>query len=116
MYVEIIAWDIRKFDVTFAELRRWVDQTAAAQYSTLAGVRLKMWFSDERKGIWGAVYLVDSIEATGPDKIPRLPDGRTGPIGEPPTSVAWFDLEEFVVGVEGLDFPGEAGLTHERRG
>ncbi|MFE3320099.1 hypothetical protein [Nocardia sp. NPDC059195] len=101
MHVAIVAWKLRQLkdrEVTFAELREWVRTKAAADYAALPGVRLKTWFSDERRAIWGAVYLVDSPSDLRLDKLPRLPDGRTGPVGTPPHVVDWFDVEASVFG------------------
>lgn len=111
MYVAIVAWDLKDSPVTFQELRHWVVEKAAQDYAGLAGLRVKAWFSDERKRIWGAVYLVDSPDDLHADKVPRLPDGRTGPVGVRPTSSSWFELEAFVTGAAD---PGElagAGLS-----
>ncbi|GAA0906175.1 hypothetical protein [Virgisporangium aurantiacum] len=116
MFVAIVAWDLRASPVTFDELRAWVARTAADEYARLPGVNVKAWFSDERKRIWGAVYLVESIGDLDPERIPRLPDGRTGPIGTRPTSTAWFELEASVVGdidVAGLHRQGRAFDIHE---
>ncbi|MGH4024835.1 MAG: hypothetical protein ACRDRV_09645 [Pseudonocardiaceae bacterium] len=119
MYVVIVAFDLKESVVEFPELRTWVRDKAAADYANLAGMRFKTWFSDERKRIWGAVYLVDSADAFDADKIPRLPDGRTGPVGTRPTSVTWFELEAFVTGPQGLagvdDLLG-AGLARQTEG
>lgn len=101
MHVAIVAWKMKRLedcDVTFAELREWVRTRAAADYANLPGVRMKTWFSDERRAIWGAVYLVDSPADLTPDKLPRLPDGRTGPIGTTPHVIDWFDVEACVFG------------------
>jgi len=98
VYVVILAWDLTDSPVTFAELRSWVANKAAADYSKIPGVRVKTWFSNEHKRTWGAVYVVDSPEVIHPDRLPRLPDGKTGPIGTPPTSLSWFALEACVMG------------------
>lgn len=101
MYLVIVAFDLKESTIEFAALRNWVREKAAADYTELPGMRFKTWFSDERKRIWGAVYLVDSAGAF--DRMPRMPDGKTGPVGTRPTSVTWFELEAFVAGPQGLD-------------
>jgi hypothetical protein len=101
VYLAILAWKLGRLqrpDVTFDGLRKWVIDTAAPAYARLPGVRLKTWISDERRGIWGAVYLVDSPTDLSPDKLPEFPDGRTGPIGTPPHVVDWFLVEKCVFG------------------
>ncbi|GAA3861963.1 hypothetical protein GCM10022243_30310 [Saccharothrix violaceirubra] len=114
MHLVIVAFDLKESGVDFPELRAWVRDRAAADYAALPGMRFKAWFSDERKRLWGAVYLVDSADAFDPERLPRLPDGRTGPVGTRPTSITWFDLEAFVAGPDGLDGLDElraAGLS-----
>lgn len=118
MYVAIVAWKLKRLersDVTFAELREWVATKAAAEYANLPGVRLKTWFSDERRWIWGAVYLVDSPDDLAPDKLPRLPDGRTGPIGTTPHVVDWFTVEACVIGQADAVEMTTLGRIHEER-
>lgn len=111
MYIAIVAWDLAESPVTFEQLRDWVAQKAAHDYAELAGLRIKAWFSDERKRLWGAVYLVDSPDDLTPDKLPRLPDGRSGPVGTRPTSTTWFELEAFVTGPGDLTELARAGLS-----
>lgn len=111
MFVAVLAWDLAESPVTFAELRAWVAGTAAAQYAALPGVCIKCWFSNEERRVWGAVYLVESPEAIHPDRLPRLPDGSTGPVGTPPTSVAWFALEACVFGPGDMATLVSAGLA-----
>ncbi len=102
MYVVIVAFDLKKSDIDFAELRAWVAAWAADHYSRLQGMRAKAWFSDERKRLWGAVYLVESMSSFDRDKIPLLPNGATGPVGTRPTSIMVLDLEAFVPGPDGM--------------
>jgi hypothetical protein len=73
VYVLILAWDLTDSPVTFAELRSWVANKAAADYSKMPGARIKTWFSNEQKRTWGAVYVVDSPDVIHPDRLPRLP-------------------------------------------
>lgn len=101
MYVAFLAWKLRQLEgpaPTFGELRSWVSTKAASDYAGLSGVRIKTWFSDERRGIWGAVYIVDSPSDLAMEKLPKLPDGRTGPIGVPPHVIDWFEVEASVFG------------------
>ncbi|MGW5453081.1 hypothetical protein [Nocardia sp. NPDC003979] len=120
MYVCVLAWKLQKLDrpdLTFAELREWVATKAAADYAQLPGVRLKTWISDERRGIWGAVYLVDSPDDIALDKLPRLPDGRTGPIGTPPHVMDWFQVEATVFGpADPSTLPSLGRAYEDRRG
>lgn len=111
MYLAIVTFDLTHSAVSFEELRDWVVDKSMADYAALPGVRLKAWFSDELRRQWGAVYLVDNPMVLRQDKLPRLPNGHTGPIGARPTSVQWLELEAFVTGPDGLaELPG-AGLA-----
>ena len=109
MYVVIVAFDLRDSSIGFDELRAWVRDKAAQDYAEMPGVRMKTWFSDERKRVWGAVYVVDNADVFDPANVPLLPNGRTGPVGTRPTSVMWLELEAFVAGPDGL--PGIDALT-----
>ena len=111
MYVFILAWDLTDSPVTFAELRSWVANKAAADFSKIPGVRIKTWFSNEPKRTWGAVYVVDSPDVIHPDRLPRLPNGKTGPIGTPPTSMSWFTMEACVIGPGDLTELMSAGMS-----
>lgn len=116
MYVVIVAFDLKESEIEFAELRVWLRDRAAEDYGQLPGMRAKAWFSNERKRIWGAVYFVESMSSFDPENLPRLPDGRTGPVGTRPTSVMCLDLEAFVTGPDGwpgVEQLGAEGLTFE---
>jgi hypothetical protein len=116
MYLVVLAWDLTDSAVTFGELRTWVADKAAADFAGLTGVRSKAWFSNEEKRTWGAVYIVDSMETLRPGRIPRLANGKTGPVGTPPTTMSWFDLEAFVKGPADLTELLGAGLVWEEAG
>jgi hypothetical protein len=114
MYVVILAWNLTESPVIFDELRNWVATKAAAAYENLPGVRMKSWFSNEKKRTWGAAYLVDSPDAIQPDRLPRLANGKTGPVGTAPDLVLWFDLEATVFGPGDLTELAEAGLSRRQ--
>ncbi|WP_300009597.1 hypothetical protein [Pseudonocardia sp.] len=98
-----MTFDLARSRVDFGRLREWVTTDGAAAYRALPGLRCKTWFSDETRRVWGAVYLVEERSDLRLDRLPRLPDGHTGPVGAPPTSVQWFDMEAFVAGPGGTD-------------
>ncbi|MGW4327848.1 hypothetical protein ACWEKR_18350 [Nocardia sp. NPDC004573] len=101
MYFMFLGWKLHKLDhpVTFDELRKWVASKARSDFTGFPGVRLKTWVSYESTGVWGAIYIVDDPEAVSMDKLPRLPNGKTGPIGVPPHfSTGWLDVEATVFG------------------
>lgn len=108
MYLVITTFDLKESNVDFAELRAWVRDRAADDYSRMDGMLLKAWFSHEQKRLWGAVYLVRDASAFREGNVPRLPDGRSGPVGTRPTSETWLDLECLVTGPDGVDALVEA--------
>ena len=111
MFLAIVTFDLTHSSVSYSELRDWVVDRSMTEYSELPGLKLKAWFSDELNRQWGAVYLVDSPTVLRQDKLPRLANGHTGPIGARPTSVQWLELEAFVAGPDGLDELFGAGLA-----
>ncbi|MDQ3274144.1 MAG: hypothetical protein M3Q39_03700 [Actinomycetota bacterium] len=113
MYVAIVAFDLKDSPVSFAELRAWVANRAADDYARLSGLRFKAWFSDERRRLWGAVYLVQHPDVLGPENVPRLPDGRTGPVGRRADSITWFELEAFVTDRPDMADVVGAGLSFD---
>lgn len=101
MHFIFLGWKLHQLDqsVTFDELRQWVADKARGDFTGFPGVRLKTWVSNEDSGVWGAIYIVDDPDAVSMDKLPRLPNGKTGPIGVPPHfSTGWLDVETTVFG------------------
>ncbi|MCC2278368.1 hypothetical protein LKL35_23515 [Streptomyces sp. ET3-23] len=95
MYVSIVMWDLKKSEATVESLREYLRDYAVDAYSTLDGLRLKAWFSDSRRQLWGAVYLWDRPEDfKGLFTVSRVNDI----IGYPPTSVGGFELEAIAEG------------------
>lgn len=115
MFLAIVTFDLTHSKVSYAELRDWVVDRSMDEYSALPGLKLKAWFSDELNRQWGAVYLVDSPTVLRQDKLPRLANGHTGPIGARPTSVQWLELEACVAGPDGLDELFGSGLALRHR-
>lgn len=90
MYLSIVMWDLKKSEATVESLRDYLRDYAVDAYSELEGMRLKAWFSDAGRQLWGAVYLWDRPEQMpGLYKVSRVVDL----IGYPPTSVGGFALE-----------------------
>ncbi|MDL4773945.1 MULTISPECIES: hypothetical protein [Thermomonosporaceae] len=96
MYLQFVLWDLKRSSVTVDDLRGYLRDYAVDAYSKLAGMRLKMWFGDERRQVWGAVYLWDgAAHMDGPARVTRAIEL----IGYPPTSVSVFPLEAIAEGV-----------------
>ncbi|TDD12904.1 hypothetical protein [Nonomuraea diastatica] len=90
MYVSLVVWDLTESDATVESLRHYLSDYAVDAYSTLEGMRLKAWFSNPDKQIWGAIYLWDALgNMDGPSKVSRAIEL----IGYPPTSSGIFELE-----------------------
>ncbi|MFI9203499.1 hypothetical protein [Streptomyces sp. NPDC053048] len=90
MFVSIVMWDLKKSEATVESLRDYLRDYAVDAYSGLDGMRFKAWISDERRQLWGAVYLWDRADAMpGLYGVSRVVDI----IGYPPTSVGGFTLE-----------------------
>lgn len=114
MYVNIVVWDLEKSDATVESLREYLRDYAVDAFSKLEGMRMKTWFSNSAKGIWGAVYLWDSPEHMhNPLTVSRAIEL----IGYPPTSLSVFEVEAVAEGrsvVESFAGVGralEAGTT-----
>ncbi|MCX2181120.1 hypothetical protein KV205_11335 [Streptomyces sp. SKN60] len=90
MYLSIVMWDLKKSEATVESLRGYLRDYAVDAYAELDGMRLKAWFSDTRRQLWGAVYLWDRA-----DQMPGLykVSKAVELIGYPPTSVGGFTLE-----------------------
>jgi hypothetical protein len=76
-------------------------------------MRAKLWFSNEHRQVWGAVYLWSSLADADPN---RLPSRAVQLIGYGPTSVSVFALEAVAAGSDwpsllsaGLAVSSEAG-------
>ncbi|MEV4813554.1 hypothetical protein [Micromonospora avicenniae] len=108
MYVQFVLWDLSKSRVSVEDLREYLRDYAVAAYSQLPGMRLKMWFANPGRQVWGAVYLWDGAEyMDGPAQVSRAVEL----IGYPPTSVSVFEVEAIAEGdsaYEGLMALGRA--------
>ncbi|MEU9702787.1 hypothetical protein [Streptomyces sp. NPDC047981] len=95
MYLSIVMWDLKKSEATVESLREYLRDYAVDAYSTLEGMRLKAWFSDTERQLWGAVYLWDRA-----DQMPALykVSKVIDLIGYPPTSVGGFGIEAIAEG------------------
>jgi len=95
MYVSIVAWDLSNSSATIESLRSYLKDYAVDAFSTLDGMRLKAWFSNAERQLWGAVYVWDSAEhMAGPMRVSRANEL----IGYPPASHNVFELEAIAEG------------------
>ncbi len=101
-FLVIAEWDLVSSGATIDDLREWVQSSAAEKYRSLSGVIVKTWYSNPHLNTWGAVYLVNDPHALDADRLPRGMDGKTGPVGAPPSRVSWHQVE---MHVEGPEYP-----------
>lgn len=96
MYLCIVAWDLTASEQTVERLRDYLRDYAVEAFSQLEGMRLKTWFSNSARQVWGAVYLWDSLEdMDGPARVSRAIEL----IGYRPTSVSVFEVEAVAEGI-----------------
>ncbi|GAA4036147.1 hypothetical protein GCM10022247_72320 [Allokutzneria multivorans] len=108
MHVSIVMWDLKKSEATVESLREYLRDYAVDAYSTLDGMRLKAWFSNAERQVWGAVYLWDSVDQMSSIfQVSRAIEL----IGYPPTSVGNFDLEAVSEGKSVNDTLAGLGLA-----
>lgn len=111
MHVSVVLWDLRRSDATIDDLREYLRDYAVDAYSTLKGLRLKAWVSNEERGLWGAVYLWDAPEDfAGIFTVSRAAEI----IGYPPTTIGSFALEAIAEGVSEHRVLSGLGLALER--
>ncbi|SEM92032.1 hypothetical protein [Nonomuraea pusilla] len=108
MYVSIVAWDLTRSAQTVESLRAYLRHYAVDAYSRLEGMRLKMWFANPERQVWGAVYLWDSAEhMSGPAHVSKAVEL----IGYPPTSVSVFQLEAVAEGMSAHETLTDLGVA-----
>jgi hypothetical protein len=77
-------------------------------YSELPGMRLKVWFANPERQVWGAFYLWDSPgQMTGYSRVSRA----VHLIGYPPTSVSVFQVEAVAEGLSANPRLGGLGVA-----
>lgn len=90
MHIVIVMWDLTRSEQSVRSLREYLRDYAVDAFTQLSGVRLKVWFGDDPRRVWGAVYLWE-----GADRVlgAPAPSRATELIGYPPTSVGTFEIE-----------------------
>jgi hypothetical protein len=114
MYCTIILWDLSMSEQTVESLREYLRDYAVDAYSTVEGLRQKVWVSSTGpKGeTWGAVYLWDSAESIygrppGVSKVKEL-------IGYMPTQRSYFSVEAATEGASAFGaLAAGLGLAYE---
>lgn len=112
MYVSIVMWDLSHSEATIDSLREYLRGYAVDAYTTVEGLRLKVWFANAERHLWGAVYLWDGIHnLAGITQISRAIEI----IGYPPTTVGHFGLEAIAEGNSVVGRLGGQGFALESR-
>jgi hypothetical protein len=107
MFVRTVLWDLDGSKTTIEELRTYLGSESVDAFSSVEGLRLKLWIADEDANRWGAIYLWESRAAARQ----KLPSKARELIGKDPDEVREFDLEASVEGryeVEQLTRRGRA--------
>jgi len=63
MHVRTVLWDLTDSPMTIASLREYLRDEAVDAFGAVAGLRLKVWVSNDETNVWGATYVWDSRAA-----------------------------------------------------
>lgn len=93
LYATIVLWDLSGSEQTVAGLRAYLRDYAVDAYSTVSGLRQKLWISSTGPTgeMWGAIYLWDDwrLAYGRPPGVSRVVEL----IGYPPTRREYFSVE-----------------------
>jgi hypothetical protein len=86
---DIVFRDLSASGQTIETMRDYLRDESVTAFSTVPGLRFKMWLSDPATHRWGAVLLWESEEASRQ----ALPSRALELIGYPPVVTQGFDVE-----------------------
>ena len=109
MIVRLVLWNLADADLSVADLRGYLRDESVPAFAEVAGLRLKLWVSDEHTDRWGAVYLFESREAAEQE----LPSRVQELVGKEPDIVEEFDLEASIEGQFADEELSRLGLAYE---
>jgi hypothetical protein len=112
VHAVVVWWDLSASSQTIESLRQYLTEESVPAFSQVPGLRFKMWISDARASLWGAVLLWESAAAAQQP----LPSRAAQLIGYPPTLSREFDVEATTEGryevqqlaLQGLAFAASA--------
>ena len=112
VHAVVVWWDLSASSQTIESLRQYLAEESVPAFSQVPGLRFKMWISDARANLWGAVLLWESAAAAQQP----LPSRAAQLIGYPPTLSREFDVEATTEGryevqqlaLQGLAFAASA--------
>jgi hypothetical protein len=93
MKASISWWDLGRSSQTIDSLRIYLAREGVAPWSSINGLLLKFWISDQSTNRWGAVMLWDADADT---HVPLPPNRATELIGYPPTERMSSEVEAIV--------------------
>ncbi|GAA2777070.1 hypothetical protein [Saccharopolyspora taberi] len=95
MKATVAHWDLSRSHQTIDTLRELLREEVVAEWAGVHGLRLKFWFADRERNLWGAVMLWESDA----DTTQPLPPNRAAElIGYPPTHRMEVEIEAAVEG------------------
>ncbi len=89
MLVKLVWWEMSDSRTPLEGIREYLRDESVDAFSTVPGLRLKLWISQPEKNRFGAVYLWNSREESQVD----LPSRAVELIGKGPDLVEEFELE-----------------------
>jgi len=89
VHAVVVWWDLSASSQTIESLRQYLAEESVPAFSQVPGLRFKMWISDARANLWGAVLLWESAAAAQQP----LPSRAAQLIGYPPALSREFDVE-----------------------
>lgn len=96
MHVVMAWWDLGASRQTIESMRAYLRDESVEAFSTVRGLRLKLWIADAESARWGVVMLWESAEAA--ERARPLPTRAAELIGYPATERWAFDVEAAVEG------------------
>lgn len=110
MVVRLVLWNLADSDATIADLRSYLRDESVDRFSSVPGLLLEAWVSDDATERWGAVSVWESQESSEQE----LPSRARELIGKGPDVVETFDLEATTSLAPGLDRLGLAFSGFQR--
>lgn len=111
MIITIAWWNLDDSPQTIHSLRQYLKNEGIMPWKSIKGLRLKMWLSDSKKNLWGAIMLWESSQYMAQDLPPNI---ATSLIGYPPTLRKQFEIEASVEGNFFHETLSSLGLVYEK--
>lgn len=109
MHAVIAWWDLGDSDQTVDSLRDHLAADGVAEWTAVAGLRVKCWLSDRAGNRWGAVMVWERGHPVAGQPLPRNRAAEL--IGYPPTQRIPFDVEAIIGAAVGAAVGATAGAA-----